>query len=288
MRWPIRVFVFLCVTAFSTAVCLSVVQASIDLPPEMMADKHLIKAEQLHAKEDYAGALEVMEEVIALQKEHSFKLPDGFHFKYARIALSAGSVKIALEAIDDYLSATGRGGEFYKDALALLLEVEETQVNAEEKCTGKAEGALCWKELANHPQCYVWDDYYYEDQTVTWSGKRYGSLAHGEGTLIWTMGDESHSETGRIERGEKQGHWIVRGGGTSEGLFVDGKRHGYWVTRWDYGDKQKGKYVDGKEEGRWLSFNSRSPAGERCSSASFRDGDQVTEWSYVYDSVCDF
>ena len=322
MRSPIRAFLFLCVTAFSTAVGLSVVQASIDLPPEMMADKYLIKAEQLHAKEDYAGALKLMEKVNALQKEYSIKLPDGFHFKYARTALSAGSIKIALESIDKYLSETGRKGEFYTDALALLLEVEETQISAEEWCTGKPEGAVCWKEFANHPQCYIWDDYYYEDQTVTWSGKpegavcwkefanhpqcyiwddyyyedqtvtwsgkRYGRLAHGEGTLIWTMGDESHSETGRLERGKKQGHWIVRGGGTSEGLFADGKRHGQWVTRWDDGGKQRGGYVAGKEEGRWLSFRSRRPPGERCSSATFRNGDQVTELYNVSDSVCDF
>ena len=288
MRSPIRAFFFLCVTAFSAAVCLSIVQASIDLPPEMMADKYLIKAEQLHAKEDYAGALKVMEKIIALQEVHEFKLPVDFHFKYARAALSAGSVKIALESIDKYLSEMGRKGEFYRDALALLLEIEETQINAEESCTGKPEGAVCWKELANHPDCYIWDDYYYEDQTVTWSGKRYGRLAHGEGTLIWTMGDESHSETGRLERGKKQGHWIVRGGGTSEGFFVDGKRHGQWVVRWDNGDKEKRVYSSGIKDGSWLSFSSRRPAGERCSSATFRNGDQVTEWYNVSDSVCDF
>ncbi|MDE2890613.1 MAG: hypothetical protein OXR72_20625 [Gemmatimonadota bacterium] len=288
MRSPIRAIFYLCVTTFPTAVGLSVVQASIDLPPEMMADKYLIKAEQLHAKEDYAAALKVMEKVIALQKEHGIKLPDGFHFKYARASLSAGSVKIALESIDRYLSETGREGEFYRDALALLLEFEETRISAEESCTGKPEGAVCWKDLANHPHCFIWDSYYYEDQAVTWSGKRYGSLAHGEGTLIWTRGDESHSETGRLERGKKQGHWIVRGGGTSEGLFVDGKRQGQWVTRWDDGGKQRGEYVDGKAEGRWLSFRSRRPTGERCSAALFRNNVQVTEWSYVYDSMCDF
>ena len=289
MRSPIRVFVFLCLTAFSTAVCLSGERASIDLPPEMVADKYLIKAEQLHAKEDYAGALKVMETVIALQKEHSFKLPDGFHFKYARAALSAGSIKIALESIDKYLTDAGRAGEFYRDALALLLEVEETRVNAEEKCTGKPEGVQCWKELANHPQCYVWDDYYFEDQTVTWSGKRYGSLAHGDGTLIWTRGDGKSSGTGRMEKGKKRGQWIERwGAGEATGSYEDGKRHGFWVTTWDFGDKQKGKYVAGKEEGRWLSFRSRRPPGERCSATTFRNGDRVTESYNVSDSVCDF
>ncbi len=289
MRRPIRVFVFLCVTAFSTAVCLSVVQASIDLPPEMMADKHLIKAEQLHAKEDYAGALEVMDKIIALQKDDEFKLPAGFHFKYARAALSAGSVKIALKSIDKYLSETGREGEFYRDALALLLEVEETQISAEELCTGKPEGAVCWKELANHPQCYIWDGYYYEDQTVTWSGKRFGSLAHGDGTLIWTRGDERHSETGRLARGKKEGRWVERMRGASgEGPYVDGVPHGHWVIRWDRGEKEKRSWVAGKKEGRWLSFNPHRPRGETCKSAIFRDGDQVTEWNNVSDSMCDF
>jgi hypothetical protein len=67
-----------------------------------------------------------MEEIIALQKRHNFKLPDGFHFKYARIALSAGSAMIAIDSIGKYLAATGREGEFYRDALALLLEAEAT------------------------------------------------------------------------------------------------------------------------------------------------------------------
>ncbi len=288
MRSPTRACAFLWGTAFSTAVCLSVVHASIDLPPEMKADKYLIKSEQLHAKEDYAGALRVMEEIIALQKEHEFKLPDAFHFKYARAALSAGSVKTALESIGKYLSNTGREGEFYRDALALLLELEETQISAEQTCTGKPEGALCWKELANHPQCYIWDDYYYEDQTVTWSGKRYGRLAHGDGTLTWTWGDDKLSHTGRLERGKKQGRWVERGNATHEGPYVDGKPHGHWVVRWDDGDKEKRFYSAGKKQGRWLSFRSVRPAGERCRSAIFRNDVQVTEWSYVYDSMCDF
>ena len=45
--------------------------ASTQLPPEIMVDKHLILAEQLHAAKDYVGAFKVMEKVIALEKEHS-------------------------------------------------------------------------------------------------------------------------------------------------------------------------------------------------------------------------
>ena len=57
--------------------------ASAQLPPEIMADRYLMRAEQLHAEKDYAGALKAMEKVIALQKEHNITLPDEFHFKYA-------------------------------------------------------------------------------------------------------------------------------------------------------------------------------------------------------------
>ena len=53
-----------------------------------MIDKHLIQAEQLHAAKNYAGAFNVMEKIIALQKEHNLALSDEFHFKYVRVALA--------------------------------------------------------------------------------------------------------------------------------------------------------------------------------------------------------
>ena len=255
-------------------VSLSTVTASFELSPEMLADKKLIKAEMHHEKREYADALKLMDEIIALQKAHNFKFSDEFHYKYARMALSAGSAGIAIESIGKYLAATGREGKFYKDALALLIEAEERQIRVEETrfaveetCTGKPQGSVCWKELANLPQCYIWDDYYYEDQTVTWSGGRYGSLAHGQGTLVWTAGWGKFSNTGRLVKGKSVGHWVMRE---------------------ENGDKETGEWVAGKREGRWLRFRSRWPPGERCQSAIFRDGDQVTEWNNVNDSMCDF
>ena len=83
-----------------------------------------MQAEQLHAKKDYVAALNMMDKAIALQKEHNLTLPDEFHFKYAQVALAADSTRIALESVTRYLSSTGREGEFYKEALALLIETE--------------------------------------------------------------------------------------------------------------------------------------------------------------------
>ena len=107
--------------------------ASAQLPPEIMVDKHLIEAEQLHAAKDYTEAFKVMEKVIALEKEHSLTLPVEFHFKYARVALAADSTRIALESATRYLSATGKGGEFYKEALTLILKAEGNYVMTAEE-----------------------------------------------------------------------------------------------------------------------------------------------------------
>jgi len=32
------------------------------------------------------------------------------------------------------------------------------EIKAEETCVGKPVGSSCWMALANHPECYVWND----------------------------------------------------------------------------------------------------------------------------------
>ena len=38
-------------------------------------------------------------------------------------------------------------------------------------CAGQPEGAECWQELANQPECYVWNDRPYPVEAVTWTGE---------------------------------------------------------------------------------------------------------------------
>ena len=109
--------------------------AAAQLPPEIMADSYLLQAEQLIAKQDYGGALDALNEIVALQREHNFTLPDAFHFKYAQVALGAGSSEAALESVTKYLATAGRDGEFYREALELMnkaqAEVEELKEQRE-------------------------------------------------------------------------------------------------------------------------------------------------------------
>ena len=223
--------------------------ASAQLPPKIMADKHLIHAEQLYAAKDYAEAFNVMEKIIALQKEHNLTLPDEFHFKYAQVALAADSTRIALESVTRYLSATGDEGQFYKEALALMLKAEEHDVMSEEDfynevikaegtCEGLPVGSSCWMELTNHPECYVWNGHLSEGETVTWTGKCSGHLPEGRGTLIWR--DITKNVYGRMRET------------TEEGSFQNGRRHGEWVLRWVSGSSVKGPYVNGEKHGKWV------------------------------------
>ena len=99
--------------------------ASAQLPLEIRVDRYLVLTEKYMGEKDYESAFNVMKKIIALQKEHSLTLPHEFHFKYASVALSAGHVWIALESVKKYLSATGKEGQFYKEALALLNKAEQ-------------------------------------------------------------------------------------------------------------------------------------------------------------------
>ena len=97
------------------------------LPPEIMADGYMLQADQRMEKKDPEGALEVLRKIVALQEEHNFTLPVGFHFKYARVAFSAGRIGAALESLNQYLVAAGRDGEFYRQALLLWGKAERIQ-----------------------------------------------------------------------------------------------------------------------------------------------------------------
>ena len=231
---------------------------SAQLPPEIMADKHLILAEQLHAAKDYAGAFEVMQKIIALQKEHNLTLPDAFHFKYARVALSADSMQIALDSVNRYLSATGKEGEFYKEALTLLLKAEGQEVMTEEDfyndviktqgtCDGLPVRSKCWMALTSHPECYVWNSYLNEGETAIWTGNCSGYVPDGKGTLTWhrETGNETWvrhlKQTGRFEKGKKEGKWVeqkqfydtnwnVSKSRFLEYSYVNGKFHGFRIA----------------------------------------------------------
>ena len=105
--------------------------AAAQLPPEIMMDRYLVRVEWLIAGNDYETALDTMNEIVAFQREHDLTLPEDFHFKYAQVALGAGSSEAAIDSVTRYLVAAGREGEFYREALELLDKAEAAKAAAE-------------------------------------------------------------------------------------------------------------------------------------------------------------
>ena len=206
------------------------------LPPEIMMDRHLLRAERLMAEEDHQAALDEMNQIVALQRAHSLTLPEEFHFKYAQVALSAGMLDAAVESANEYLIATGRSGEFYNAALALLDEVEQIQLAAEqirtEACAGQPEGGACWMELDNQQECYVWNPDYQPYKTATWTAECSGGLAQGTGTLTWVW------DIDQIEQAQKPQDGPPSPGetGTSPPSDPELRAGASGDSGWDFGD----------------------------------------------------
>ena len=105
---------------------------TVQLPPEILVDRHLVRAERLLADDDPAAALEAMSEILALQEKHDLVLGDDFRFQYAQIAFGAGQTGTAIAALNEYLVTAGRGGAFYREALELLDSAEVRLLREEE------------------------------------------------------------------------------------------------------------------------------------------------------------
>ena len=190
-------------TAWVFAVWLGCITAAAgQLPPEILADQYLLQAEQQIAKKDHEGALESLQKILALQKEHGLTLPEAFHFKHAQVAFTAGSFPAALDSVNQYLVTAGREGEFYQKALELLLAVKAAADRT--PCAGKPKGAECWRELSNQLGCYMWDSEFDPYKAWTWSGECSAGTAEGDGTLkwVWDVGDRLYRAAKLAENDE--------------------------------------------------------------------------------------
>ena len=157
-------------------------------------------------------------------------------------------------------------------------------INAASRCAGKPEGAECWKEVANQPGCFVWDDGYLSDQSVNWSGQCTDGVVSGPGTAFWSVSGigefDGFDGTGSYKGGKRHGHWVWRfaNGAFEEGRYVDGKPHGHWVTRWADGGVGEGPFVDGKKHGHWVARRADGTVKE----GRYVDGKQHGHWVHRF------
>ena len=92
------------------------------LPPEIIIDSRLLRAEQSVRNGDLRNAREAMEEMVALQTEHNVAPVAEHYYRHATVWKAIGAWRQSLVAVRHYLQLVGRGGAHYGDALALMNE----------------------------------------------------------------------------------------------------------------------------------------------------------------------
>ena len=158
-------------------------------------------------------------------------------------------------------------------------------------CAGQPAGSACWMELANQPQCYIWNPYFWTNETVTWDGQCSGGFAQGRGTLKWSKRSHSQKnekiriiirvmgqkdeEEGSFLNGKKHGHWVIRSFQMQEeGPYVYGEQTGDWIIRSVHGTVNQGPYVNSKRHGRWTIRY----ADGAVSQGPYVYGEQTGDW----------
>ena len=99
---------------------LGVAATTAQLPPEIMLDGHLLRAEDAVRERDPAAARAAMDRIGALQDQHELDTPPTYHYRYAIVWNALSAWDRSLASAVRYLELTGRDGEYYLDALTLM------------------------------------------------------------------------------------------------------------------------------------------------------------------------
>ena len=143
--------------------------------------------------------------------------------------------------------------------------------------------ADCWHKVANRPDCYVWNGKVLKNERVVWSGQCNNGVADGHGEATWHWSDDGRKRTGTglYVNGKRHGYWAERfaSDGVSFGLVMEGsykddKRHGHWVLRFASGGVHEGPYVDGKKHGDWVQRSSYGGVSE----GAYKNGKKHGHW----------
>ena len=116
---------------WSPILLASLLIAARQLPPEIMADRHMVRLDRLISENRHREAYRLTSEIAEFYENHNLELPHEFHFKQARIAGALGLLEEAIAALHTYLSKAGKEGPRYVDALQLLDRTEEELREAE-------------------------------------------------------------------------------------------------------------------------------------------------------------
>ena len=115
--------------------------AALQLPPDIQADRYLMRAQRQIEEQDFAGAKESLEQILVLQSQHGLEVPEEFYLHYAEVLERLELYDEAITFATKYLTLAGRGGEHYRAALELLDKAELAMAAAEAAAAAAAAAA---------------------------------------------------------------------------------------------------------------------------------------------------
>ena len=192
-----------------------------------------------------------------------------------------------------------RRGDWYRidgqNDAAVFIRAENLAAGpGEPRCTDVAQGAPCWMTVANLPGCYAWNAGLRPGETVSWSGQCIDGRLFGKGELTRKYpGSDSQwvtsIETGEMVGGREYGRWMRRtsDGSSTEGVYVDGRKHGAWVevrterqAQTHTSTSTEGAYVDGKKHGAWVEVRTEQQAQTHTSKGTYANGLKHGPWTH--------
>ncbi len=93
------------------------------LPPDIEADRLLLRARKAYAKKDWKRAAARFAEIQALKTD----LPVDFHYFFGITLRKRGDLPGAKKQIFRYIDRTGRKGKYFKSALETLNDIEDVE-----------------------------------------------------------------------------------------------------------------------------------------------------------------
>ena len=127
---------------------LPAVVAALQLPPDIQADRYLVRAQRQIEEQDFAGAKQSMDQILNLQSQHGLEIPEEFFYRYAEVLDRLDLHDEAIEAATKYLTLAGRDGEHYREALELLDQAEQAKAAAEAAAEAARKRAAAAKAAA--------------------------------------------------------------------------------------------------------------------------------------------
>ena len=96
-----------------------------DFPPEIQADRLLLRAQSNIDKGEYRKAREGLSGILFLSQKHGFELPPNFTFRLAEVMEFDEEYNYARRLVSQYLRSVGRQGANYIPALEMLERLSE-------------------------------------------------------------------------------------------------------------------------------------------------------------------